>query len=174
MKYIGQDGRVHVLGDAELMHYNHNHDKLGRFSSSGGAAKIGAIQNRIEQRDDKIARINSKLNSKRNLKKRLKADKYNLKATKARKKRFKNEFDIERAEKYTNKAARKSYKLDKLERKRSKLEYKNIRDQKRIDRLQKKVGNIPMDECKRANEARKDRVRDFILDVGSTTIKRIA
>lgn len=38
IQYIGQDGRVRYLGDTELMHYNHNHDKLGRFASSGGSA----------------------------------------------------------------------------------------------------------------------------------------
>ena len=39
INYIGQDGRVHYLGENELMHYNHNHDKLGRFASSGGSAR---------------------------------------------------------------------------------------------------------------------------------------
>lgn len=38
INYIGQDGGVHYLGEDELMHYNHNHDKLGRFASSSGSA----------------------------------------------------------------------------------------------------------------------------------------
>lgn len=38
IQYIGQDGRVRYLGDTELMHYNHNHDKLGRFARSSGVA----------------------------------------------------------------------------------------------------------------------------------------
>lgn len=39
IQYIGQDGRTHTLGDNELAHYNHNHDKLGRFASSSGSAR---------------------------------------------------------------------------------------------------------------------------------------
>ena len=36
--YQGSDGCIHCLGDTYLVHYNHNHDKLGRFASSTGSA----------------------------------------------------------------------------------------------------------------------------------------
>lgn len=33
--YYGSDGKIHELGDKNtLMHYNHNHDSLGRFAKS--------------------------------------------------------------------------------------------------------------------------------------------
>jgi hypothetical protein len=35
--YYGNDGNIRNLGDDELIHYNHNHDALGRFAKSSGA-----------------------------------------------------------------------------------------------------------------------------------------
>ena len=52
--YCGSDGRVRGLGDNELIHFNHNHDRLGRFArsngSSGGASKAQIKQANITVR----------------------------------------------------------------------------------------------------------------------------
>lgn len=42
IKYQNDSGNFCTLGDNELAHYNHNHDKLGRFASSTGSS--GASQ----------------------------------------------------------------------------------------------------------------------------------
>lgn len=42
--YYGTDGKIHGLGDKNtLMHYNHNHDKLGRFAKSNGQSTVKSI-----------------------------------------------------------------------------------------------------------------------------------
>ncbi len=42
--YYGSDGKIHGLGDKNtLMHYNHNHDKLGRFARSNGQSAVKSI-----------------------------------------------------------------------------------------------------------------------------------
>lgn len=38
IKYYGSDGCVRYLGDTHLSHYNHNHDRLGRFARSSVVA----------------------------------------------------------------------------------------------------------------------------------------
>lgn len=51
--YYGTDGIVHRLGDMNmLMHYNHNHDALGRFASSNTARTIANNQMLIKANRD--------------------------------------------------------------------------------------------------------------------------
>lgn len=58
-----------------LIHYNHNHDKLGRFSSGSGGA--GSISSRINKIDNKTGKLKTK-----SAKYKTKAAKYNRKANK--------------------------------------------------------------------------------------------
>lgn len=59
--YCGSDGRVRGLGDNELIHFNHNHDRLGRFSRSNGSSG-GASKAQIKQakRDAKLSKWKEK------------------------------------------------------------------------------------------------------------------
>lgn len=53
--YYGSDGRVHGLGDKNtLMHYNHNHDKLGRFAKSNGVYSIEKIDKMNYKKFNKV------------------------------------------------------------------------------------------------------------------------
>ena len=55
IQYVGQDGVVHILGENELMHYNHNHDSLGRFASSNGSRMAYRYAlNRMDNRHVKL------------------------------------------------------------------------------------------------------------------------
>lgn len=60
--YYSNDGCVRCLGDTYLMHYNKNHDKLGRFARSAGvaisrsnSASTGAQYKKQLKKMDKIA-----------------------------------------------------------------------------------------------------------------------
>lgn len=49
--YYGSDGKIHGLGDKNMLaHYNHNHDKLGRFAKSS----ISSGVNNSSAKDKKI------------------------------------------------------------------------------------------------------------------------
>lgn len=55
MIYQGNDGCLRVLGDSSLVHYNHNHDKLGRFAPRSGSSISYAVSlNRLDNRHVKL------------------------------------------------------------------------------------------------------------------------
>ena len=175
IQYIGQDRKVHYLGDDELMHFNHNHDKLGRFSTSNGAVraanKIDRLQEKIGNRQAKINKLNTKIKSNRNQKRLAKAAKYDaklLKATrKARRASMKkaagktlSERDQKRlmkVEKLKAKSAGKTYKNEKWEAKVANLNYKNLKNQKKIDKLTAKYGTKTLSEIQRSQRMEKGR-----------------
>lgn len=173
IQYMGQDGRVHCLGDNELMHFNHNHDKLGRFASSNGGAvraanKIDRLQTKINKRQAKIDKLNRKISSNRNQRRLAKGAKYDAKLVKATHKARRasmkraagkdlSERDqkrLMRVEELKAKSAGKTYKNDKWEAKVANLTYKNNKNQKKIDKLTAKYG------AKTLSEARKSRQKD--------------
>ena len=165
--YYGDDGCIRYLGDMHLKHFNHNHDKLGRFSTSNGAVraanKIDRLQGKIDNRQAKIDKLNTKIKSNRNQKRLAKAAKYDaklLKATrKARRASMKkaagktlSERDQKRlmkVEKLKAKSAGKTYKNEKWEAKVANLNYKNLKNQKKIDNLVDKYGTKQLDEARR-------------------------
>ena len=55
ISYYGDDGVIRYLGDTHLSHYNHNHDKLGRFApSSGSKFSYSRSLNRLDNRHVKM------------------------------------------------------------------------------------------------------------------------
>lgn len=118
-----------IIHNGYLIHYNHNHDKLGRFSSGPGGA--GSISSRINKIDDKTGRLQRKV-----AKYNEKAAKYNRKANKVKRKAANpviSRTDLREAAnykalrlegkglKYTHKAERLNKKLSKLNEERIKL-----------------------------------------------------
>lgn len=66
--YYGFDGKVHGLGDKNtLIHYNHNHDKLGRFArsnniSSNGYTEVKQIFDSLSKSEKRELTTNGKYN----------------------------------------------------------------------------------------------------------------
>ena len=76
VKYQASDGSVHTLGDNELVHYNHNHDSLGRFArGSGGGSTYESKMRSLDKATNKINKKTQSLRSKE-VKYRAKAAKY--------------------------------------------------------------------------------------------------
>ena len=134
--YQGSDGSIKTLGDDELVHYNHNHDALGRFAgrSGGGSSssQIGAeIGSKINKIDEKTGRLQRK-----ERKYRVKASKYQRKANKVKRLAANPLIGLTDANrganyaalryegkglKYTNKADKINRKISKLDKKRTQL-----------------------------------------------------
>lgn len=110
IQYIDYNGNLRLLGDSELMHYNHNHDKLGRFAVSKGAArKIDRLQRKIEKRQQKIVKLNAKIQSDRNRKRMAKGAKYDAQLSKATNKARKSSMKKAAEKKTFRKRSKASY-----------------------------------------------------------------
>lgn len=67
-------------GTSFLMHYNKNHDKLGRFAETNGSSRLAS---KIDKRNEKIDKIDKELSSVRDNKKLAKYARFNAKVEKA-------------------------------------------------------------------------------------------
>ena len=180
--YKAQDGKIRKLGDSELMHFNHNHDKLGRFARSNGASravsKIDTLQGRIDKRQTKIDKLNRKIKSNRNQKRMAKGAKYDAKLVKATYKArkasmkkaagkelsSKDQDRLMKVEKLKAKSAGKTYRNDKGEAKIANLQYKNNKNQKKIDKLKNKYGEKSLSDARKSMQSQKG--RDFMRKKG--------
>ena len=82
--YYGNDGCVRYLGDTYLAHYNHNHDKLGRFAKSNGSRMAYSYAlNRMDNRHVKLRgkEMKATISSERTAKKLSKISKSNRPAS---------------------------------------------------------------------------------------------
>ena len=176
--YTAQDGSVRCLGDNELAHFNHNHDRLGRFSTSSGAVraakKIDKLQGKIDKRQAKIDKLNKKISSDRNQRRMAKGAKYDAKLLKAQKKARKasmkraagkdlSEKDQKRlmkVEKYKAKSAGLTYKNDKWEAKVANLNYKNGKNRHKIEKLTNKYGTKELSKARKSIQAQQG--RDYV------------
>ena len=116
--YCGSDGRVRGLGDNELIHFNHNHDRLGRFARSNGSSG-GASKAQIKQakRDAKLSKWKEKENlsaekyySKKIAKADKKAAKYAAKYKETGKERAFRKYANARVESHVNKGMKEAEK----------------------------------------------------------------
>lgn len=167
--YQGSDGSIRTLGDNELVHYNHNHDALGRFARSAGASIRRSFENdaansvanryyKINKRQKKIDKYNRKLNTELAQRRKQKAakfqrklDKASVKARRAHKKQLKGKNlssrDVKRLNKenkYRAKVAKYSKRNDKWEYKISKIERRNNRDARKINKTIQRYGDVAL------------------------------
>ena len=83
IEYYDGNGLIKSLGDGELIHYNHNHDALGRFAGSKGGSSPQQRLNTIAKKQQSIDRKTQSLKT-REAKYRAKSAKYSRKANKVR------------------------------------------------------------------------------------------
>lgn len=167
IEYYGNDGSIRYLGDAELAHFNHNHDALGRFSSGNGvSSSVANRYSRINKRQQKIDKYNRKLNTEFAQRRKQKAAKYQrkldkaeIKARRAHKKQLKGKKlssrdvkRLNRENKYRAKVAKYSRKNDKWEYKISKIERRNNRDARKINKLVERYGDIAMKDVRASDK----------------------
>lgn len=162
--YFGSDGMIRALGDTNFFsHYNHNHDKLGRFAVSKGAArKIDRLQRKIDKRQQKIVKLNAKIQSDRNRKRMAKGAKYDAQLSKATNKARKSSMKkaagkklsekdqkrLMKVEKLKAKSAGETYKNDKWAAKVADLQYKNAKSQNKINKIMEKFGSTGVVEMR--------------------------
>lgn len=179
IKYQNDSGNFCTLGDNELAHYNHNHDKLGRFARSVGtgvtnarnnavASYVSSRYNKINKRQGKIDKFDRKINRTRNQRRLQKAQKYSYKLAKAERKAKRanihkvagktlSKREVKRlmkVEKLKAKMAGKTYKTEKWTAKAQKREYRNYRDAKRVNRLVNKYGDVSMSKVKKSQKTK--------------------
>lgn len=142
--YISQNGKITVLGDYELMHFNHNHDRLGRFARGNGVSSA--------------ARRSTKL------------DKWKAKQSTKLEKRYGKE--LGKADKRISKASKK-YSAKPTERRKNKLSYerfqkKQLEGQRKIERTYLKKASY--ENMKRENASvRKERAKNYIWNAAMFT-----
>lgn len=192
--YMANDGCIRCLGDNELAHYNHNHDKLGRFARSVGtgvtnarnnavASYVSGRYNKINKRQGQIDKFDRKINRTRNQRRLQKAQKYSYKLAKAERKAKRanmhkvagktlSKREVKRlmkVEKLKAKMAGKTYKTEKWTAKAQKREYRNYRDAKRINRLVNKYGDVSMSKVKKNQ---KTKAVQYYLENSNQPIQR--
>lgn len=146
MNYIGIDGNVH---NNSLMHYNHYHDKLGRFASrsgGGGVSRSAQISTRINKIDNKTGKLQTK-----SAKYKEKSAKYNRKANKIKRMTTNpliGRTDFREAANYAalraeGKGLKYAHKAEKLNKKISKLNQERIKLGKdRVKELEKQYPDV--------------------------------
>lgn len=159
--YTAQDGSIRCLCDNELAHFNHNHDRLGRFSS-GSNGYINARINKIDSKTGKLGKKEAKY--------RQKASKYQRKANKIKRKaanplirntdfREKANYD---ALKYEGKGLKYTHKADKIHTKISKL------DKERIELGHQRVKNLETQYPDVFEPGWRDKYKNVDFDVNAT------
>lgn len=143
-------------GTSFLMHYNHKHDKLGRFAETNGSSRLAS---KIDKRNEKIDNIDKELSSVRDNKKlakyarfNAKVEKANAKAEKAMRKLAKGKAlsnkEIRRLEKYEelkSKQASISEKESRIKDKRATLELEKTKLEKKNEKAEKKLAKAEND-----------------------------
>ena len=150
MNYIGIDGKMH--DDSCLIHYNHHHDKLGRFASrsgGGGFSRSVKISARINKIDKKTGKLQTK-----SAKYKEKSSKYNYKANKIKRMATNplvGRTDFREAANYASlraegKGLKYAHKADKLNKKIAKLDRERVKLGKERVEVLKTEHNLKMDK----------------------------
>lgn len=143
-------------GTSFLMHYNHKHDKLGRFAETNGSSRLAS---KIDKRNEKIDKIDKELSSVRENKKLAKYARFNAKVEKANAKAEKAMRKLAKGKALSNKEIRRLEKYEELKSKQASISEKESRIKDKRATLELEKSKLERKNEKTARKLAKEEYR---------------